>query len=382
MLTVLVLADIAPHAADASVQIEQARFLESAPHGSIHVAYANLATEPTVNPRWLEYDVVVLHGSVLDWRLRHDYAVRVRTLDWLLRYTGVLVAMPHREHLGAHLLDELFWRARVQILISRYSTQQRMSLYPSMHGRLYVIEAPVPVLSRDRVTVAQQLQRPLASRSVDLLSRPRQRPFWFGALGQRGSALASAAAETLSSSTLRLDIAPRERDVRGLGEWYALLGNARALLSCESGSSALDRGGDVVHLVQALLADTPERSFDEVSSLMDGALARHAFATLSTSHLDAVLARTLLVLIDGEYAGVLEPWIHYLPLKHDLSDLGTLPALLADDALIERITARAYNDLVTSGGYDQAQLARRLVDVVEFHYRARIGQPVRFNFAA
>jgi hypothetical protein len=83
-------------------------------------------------------------------------------------------------------------------------------------------------------------------------------------------------------------------------------------------------------------------------------------------HLEAAAARTCQVLIEGGYDGVLEPEVHYLPVRPDGSDAGAVVERLADHKLVEATVAtRAYADLVLSGRYGYAALAAQLERVLE-----------------
>jgi hypothetical protein len=56
-----------------------------------------------------------------------------------------------------------------------------------------------------------------------------------------------------------------------------------------------------------------------------------------------------MILIEGEYNGVLTPGLHYLPLAADFSNLDEILRAFADDELRARITTRAFDDIIASG---------------------------------
>jgi len=60
---------------------------------------------------------------------------------------------------------------------------------------------------------------------------------------------------------------------------------------------------------------------------------------------------TGLVLFEGEYSGVLQPWVHYLPLAKDFSNASEILAKLSDDAFMTELVGRAHRDVIESGKY-------------------------------
>jgi hypothetical protein len=64
------------------------------------------------------------------------------------------------------------------------------------------------------------------------------------------------------------------------------------------------------------------------------------------------------VLVEGDYSGHFKPWVHYIPIKRDLSDLSALPELLRDHALMERLSEQAYADFVESNAFSYETFAK------------------------
>jgi hypothetical protein len=82
-------------------------------------------------------------------------------------------------------------------------------------------------------------------------------------------------------------------------------------------------------------------------------------------HLEAAVAKTAQVLVAGDYDGILEPDVHYLPVRADFADADAVVERLGDTALLERLAARAHRDVVLSGRYGYAALAARIESVLD-----------------
>ena len=62
---------------------------------------------------------------------------------------------------------------------------------------------------------------------------------------------------------------------------------------------------------------------------------------------------------------MLEPDVHYLPVRADGADVAAVVERLADRELVEATATRAYADLVLSGRYGYAALAAQLERVLD-----------------
>ena len=173
--------------------------------------------------------------------------------------------------------------------------------------------------------------------------------------------LSDAVAERARARGLRVDLSTRAEDTFYGDDWYRFLATCRYTIGIEGGASILDRDGSVQACVDAQQARAPDATFEELEAACfpgrDGELALFA---LSPRHLEACATRTVQILVEGNYSGVLEPGVHYLELRRDLSNLdAVLDVVAAGDA--DDIAERAHADIVASGRYTY----RRLVESVE-----------------
>ena len=58
-----------------------------------------------------------------------------------------------------------------------------------------------------------------------------------------------------------------------------------------------------------------------------------------------------MILFEGEYSSVLEAIKHYIELKKDFSNINEVIEMAQDPELYNKITNRAYSDLIESGKY-------------------------------
>ncbi|MBL0173451.1 MAG: hypothetical protein IPP90_22725 [Gemmatimonadaceae bacterium] len=365
MLSVLVLCDLRNAAQQRVAILDHVRFLDHAEPGRVAVTYVNMAEVTAVDPRWLEHDVIVLHTTLLCWRWYPQFAVLAKRLEWMQQFTGLVAAMPQDEYDHAHTLDEWLVSLRVQVIVTCFDDTHRALLYPRMHQRAFFVEALTGYLHPARVVSAREQRKPIGARGTDVVYRANHLPYWFGWLGNIKARLGLEGTSRLSSTGLRLDISVRPEDTVLGDQWLDFLASSRSILGSESGSSVLDKRGEVALHVRSLLADQPNLSFTDADALCGGELTRYHFAALGPRHLEAIMMGTVQVLVEGHYSGLFRPWEHYIPVKRDLSDLPAIADALRDDALVTRIAERALADFVVSGEYGYDRLANHFLNVME-----------------
>jgi len=130
------------------------------------------------------------------------------------------------------------------------------------------------------------------------------------------------------------------------------LGNCRAMLGAEGGTSITDLDGSIERECETYLQDHPQATFEEISrDLLYKYEDNIPYRTMSPQRFEAAATRTCQVLYEGKYDGVLRPWEHYLPLKRDWSNFDELMKMLYNPTEWKRLVETAYRDLIASGDY-------------------------------
>ena len=124
-----------------------------------------------------------------------------------------------------------------------------------------------------------------------------------------------------------------EEEARILGsDWYRFLGSARAMLASESGSNVVDPWASFAHNANGSRVWVPCRDeiYDRAVAPYDGKVVMNQIAP---KIFEAVRLRTCLVLLEGEWSGVLQPQ-HYIALRKDWQNIDEVLAAVMDDGLV------------------------------------------------
>ncbi len=204
----------------------------------------------------------------------------------------------------------------------------------------------------EMVDAARRFGRPPAQRDVDVGYRGRPLAPYMGSGSVEKAMIGDRFRELAAATSLRVDIDTTERGRLYGDSWYGFLGRCKAMLGVESGTSYLDLDDEVLVDYQRRIAAGLPVTLD---ALMDGALGRwdenFSYRTISPRHFEAAAFRICQVMFEGEYSGVFEPMVHYVPLKKDFSNFDEVVAVIADPEARETIVENAHRDLIRSGEY-------------------------------
>ena len=340
------------------------RFLE---HGRERhrIVYLNLAGRC---PPWIRaqrWDLVVLHYSLLAARWTPRLARIRSSLGWLPGSGAAVVAMPQDEYDEAHVLDDWLVEAGADVVFSIFGGAERDALYPRARATARFERCLTGYVDpRDVERMGGRAAIPHAQRSLDVAYRAGELPYRLGWRGQVKHRLAEALEPAAARAGLRADVATAEGKVLFGDDWFGLLASSRVVAGCESGASAMDPRGEVRALEASLRAADPALSFEQFAARMPAGWDGHAFGAISPRHFEAALVGSCQLLVQGGYDGLLEPDVHYVPVRPDLTDVDAACERLGDAALVQRLADRAHRDLVASGEHTYPAFARRFEDVV------------------
>ena len=223
--------------------------------------------------------------------------------------------------------------------------------------------------------------RPFARRRIDVGYRGRVVPAWLGQHGQEKRIIAERFAADAAEWGLRVDIAYREEDRIYGDAWIDFIAGCKAVLGCEGGASVCDFTGEIQTKVEAYEREHPDAGFEEIRDRFFKDIDGKIMMNVGTPRcFEAAALRTLMILYEGEYSGIVTPWRHYVPLKKDHGNMAEVVAVLRDPARAEAIIDAAYNEVALNPAYTFKAMVEeidRVIDEVFEPSMARHGRPYR-----
>lgn len=292
-----------------------------------------------------EFDVVVVHYSVrlsLKGHLSPTVAGKVEL------FRGLKVLFIQDEYENTETARSWMDRLKFDFVYTCVPQQYVNDVYPSWRFPattfVQTLTGYVHLNDEDRMV------RPLRDRPFDIVYRGRSLHPVYGLLGQQKSRIGEEFRKLGLSRQLRVDIEIDDHKRVYGDDWIRLLASSRTTLGTESGSNVFDIDGSLRKKIDSALIADPELSFEDIQETLLPAETIE-MNQISPKVFEAIRMRTALILIEGEYSGVLRPWDHYIPLKRDFSNVNECLDLIRDDDFLHAMVERAHRDIVESEVY-------------------------------
>jgi len=320
------------------------------------VVFAGLDSRSVLPYDLAAFDAVVVHYSV---RLPFDQ-IGERAADKLAGFPGVKALFIQDDYDYPRRAHHWIRRCGFDLVFTVVPARSLADIYPP---ELFPGVQFVSVLTG----YAEKLrcpgsERPPSARPIVVGYRGRSLSLQYGLLGREKVSIGRVVKGYCEANDIVSDIAWTE-DARIYGQdWYAFVARCRASLGTESGCNVFDWHGNLARRLAGYARAHPDASEDEIYEAVVAPLERPGLMNqISPRCFEAAALRSVLVLFEGEYSGILEPDVHFIPLRKDFSNLAEVFARLADDRFCDEMAERTYADVVASGAYSYGSLGA-LVD--------------------
>lgn len=319
-----------------------------------------------------QFDVLVIHYTIaIGWLSAHYLSAASK--QRVREFQGLKALFIQDEYRAVKELHESLRLMQIDLLFTCVPEGEIEKVYP---------EEALPGLTKlNNLTgyVPQHLVElsvaPIAMRPIDVGYRSRKFPYWLGELACEKWQIAERFGELAAGSGLVLDLSHNEGDRLYGPAWTRFIGSCKAVLGVESGASVFDFDGTLQKAVEDHVAAHPDATFEEVQrkflAPFEG-LVR--YNQISPRSFEAAALRTVMVLFEGEYSGILQAGRHYVPLRKDFGNLPDVLALLRDASALQRIADTAYEEIACNDAYGYRAFIGRFDDAIEREFERR-GKP-------
>jgi hypothetical protein len=305
-----------------------------------------------------DFDAIIVHYSIF---VAIEQYLSTKSRQRLAKFNGVKVVFLQDEY---RFVDRTIAGMRelgADVLFSCVPEKSMTAVYPRERmGNIKLVNTLTGYPS-DFLSILKPL--PLNQRSYDVSYRGRRYPDWHGRMGREKFEIGEKFSKEASSRGLSTNISSQESDrLYGAG-WVSLIQNSRAVLGVESGASVFDFSGTIsirTETVRALLGesgvgyeDLRRRYFADIEDTID-------LAQISPRVFEAICLRSMCVLFEGSYSGILTPDVHYVALKKDFSNIDLVCKRIKDDLYVSEIISNAYADIAYGTTHTYRNFVRHL----------------------
>ena len=197
----------------------------------------------------------------------------------------------------------------------------------------------------------QTLPRP-SERALMVGYRGRPLPIRYGQLGVEKIAIGQVVKTCCDEQGVSNDIAWSEQTRIYGPKWYDFVVSCRSMLGSESGSNVFDWDGTLSKVIEQYRSEKPGATDEEIyGDLIRAREIDGLMNQVSPRVFEAIASRTVLVLYEGDYSGVIRPGEHFIALKKDGSNVMDVVHSLKNGAYVDAMADRAFQDVIVSGEY-------------------------------
>jgi hypothetical protein len=295
----------------------------------------------------LDFELVIVHYSLVGGGF---YPMTEDHLRWLNASRGHKVLLVQDEH---RYCGHRFWFCDEVGFDTLYTC-----LEPSEFEKVYGARTGIRRLrtnlpgyvSEQMVADGKRLQMPDQKRPIDIGYRGRPLPPYSGRGGLEKYEIGRRFSEHAADSGLTLDIGLEEGDRLYGKDWPRFLSRCKGVLGVESGVSVFDLDDRVIDQYERLVARGADVTLEHLSEA-DKLEGNVYYRTISPRHFEAAAMRVCQILFEGRYSGILQPMVHYIPLRRDFSNFDEALRLFREPDVRRELTENAYRDLIASGDY-------------------------------
>ncbi|CAB4641941.1 unannotated protein [freshwater metagenome] len=315
-------------------------------------------------PAHLQSEVVIVTYELASLRHLPIWKELVRRMEPLLKNSSLRILMPQDDYSISDPLDEFTVNHDFDYVFTPL-TRDLEQIYPkSVKRGIKFEEAFTGYFENSDWFNLQKFSKPFSERSVDLGQRVRYLPPQLGESAARKGKLAVQFGREASKVGFSCDVSTREEDAFVGDAWWQFLGNTRFTISRRGGASLADPTGRLADKVRRYLLRHPEVTMEELSNRVTLKGGREGdFSAISPRLFEAAALGVCQILEPDEYVDGFEPWIHYIPLESDFSNINKVFDAMRDIDRCEEIVKSSQQLLLESGDFTYSAFVQKFRDI-------------------
>ena len=326
---------------------------------SFSTQFLNVCHATSVQLDLGKFDIVIHHYGA---RFIVDGYINAEYLERLERWPGLKILT---------VQDEYERTAKIAEAITRYGFQVVLTCVPESHvEKVYgsdlcrrvrfctVLTGYAPI---DATRLAASAA-PLRDRPIEMGYRGRDIGARFGELGRLKRDVGTVMRAVCLREGLAHDIEVDENSRLYGADWTEFVGSCVTMLGVESGSNAFDLDGNLELECRRIMSSTADEAEAFKACLDYVSKFETSFETgqISPRVFECAAMRTPMILVQGQYSGIVTENEHYIPLARDFSNTKIVFERLKDFDFLEAMAERTHAHLILSGLYSYEAFSHRV----------------------
>lgn len=322
----------------------------------------------------MKFDIVIFHSIFMCYRWRWSKEEWSTTLN---RFQGLWknalkVLIVQDEQYYTNRIHEFINTVGIHTLLTCCANEEAANiLYPKDKVNLKQIKMVLTgyVDEQTLQEVNKMVRTEKIKRDIDIGYRADVTPFALGFQGRLKTLIPEIVNERGKEyPNLQLDIKNTigsKNTFLGM-DWFRFLLRCRTMLGSLGGASIQDPYGEIRWRVSEYQKKHRKATYEEIDEHVLKVYAEPIdYTAISPRCFEVAMTKTCQVLVEGEYAGIFKPGIHYIELKKDFSNLDEVFEKVQDERYCRKLAKRAYKDVIQSGKFTYRKYVQEVIDTVE-----------------
>lgn len=311
----------------------------------------------------IAWDGVIINYCFLGYRASNLYERVKNDWAWLADLSCPKVGISQDDYTDSGRLDEWFQFLNMAVIYSPI-TRNVEQIYPKNYGWTEIREGLTAYVDSKQLMELSAFATPWDARTIDVGTRVRYLPPQFGRYGLRKGESAEDFRDFAEAQGFDIDISTSQDDVIYGDDWLRFVGNCKFTLGSKGGSSVNDPYGEIRHRISEYLAEHPNAGFAEVEkTCFPGVDGKYVFAGVSPRLFESAALGTCQILIRDDYVGGIEPYVDYIPMEEDLSNIEEVFELMRNEDLVKSMIESCYEKLVASRLFDYEVFVAEVLEI-------------------
>lgn len=312
------------------------------------VKYINIVSDHITLDLLNSFDVLIIHYSVF---LFDDNRCPPEIRLLLVNVSSKKIVFIQDEYRRVNDVIDNLILLRIDCLFTCMPESEIQNVYPKEKLPNLIIKKTLTGYVSEKMSENKNIPT-FHERPFDVVYRARKLSAWYGQLCYDKWKIADRFSEDALKHELNVDISSCENDRIYGKDWINFLKRSKAALGVESGAGVFDFTGEIQQQVEAYERKNPDASFEHIKEKFfkneDGKIKLNQ---ISPRCFEYAACKTLMILYEGDYSGILVPWKHYVPLKKDHSNMNDVIRYIRNEEKWKTMTEQAYNDIILNPNY-------------------------------
>lgn len=363
-MNILLLCNLPPQAADANTISDHILSFETF---SSHTVWrcsslGDLPARLDLN----RFDVLVIHYSLY---LLNNY-ISAAAKQRIKNFKGLKILFVQDEYRQINALIAQIRFLEIDVLFSCFPESEIFRIYP---------EEKLPGTTKYNTLTGyvpwrllEHVPTDINQRVIDVGYRAKKLPFWYGELAFEKWDIAAKWLKHSENTDVITDISCRD-NARIYGkDWVTFLDNCKTTLGVESGASVMDFTGQLEKEIDFYQLMHPNHSFDQVQKkfLLEHE-GKYRLNQISPRCFEAIAMKSVLILYEGEYSGILIADRHYIMLKKDFSNFATVCETLKDTDYLQNMADVSYREIALNPEYAYLGFIHKFDEIVRKEFQVK-----------